>query len=71
MPAQVCALAKSHKRASKGLYFTIASDQRPHHSRQNHGHDAGQEYRMKVAWETEGFKTRLRKMHLQAALLPC
>ena len=26
---------------------------------------------VKVAWETEGFKTRLRKMHLQAALLPC
>ena len=32
MSAQVCALAKSQDRASKGLYFTIASDQRPHHS---------------------------------------
>ena len=32
MAAQVCAQAKSPKKASNGLYFMTTGDQRPHHS---------------------------------------
>ena len=37
--------SKVSKKASKGLYFMITSDQGHTTVRQNHGHDAGQEYR--------------------------